>query len=48
MILSNEEEVGSSAPQEARASGVIMALIAVYLSWSSVSRDQVRLNAACS
>jgi len=35
MNSNNGGESGSSAPQEARASGVIMALIAVYLSWSS-------------
>ena len=35
MISNNDQESGSALPQEARASGVIMALIAVYLSWSS-------------
>jgi drug/metabolite transporter (DMT)-like permease len=35
MISNNEQEVGSAVPQDARASGVIVALLAVYLSWSS-------------
>jgi drug/metabolite transporter (DMT)-like permease len=35
MISDNEEGGRSTVPQEARATGVIVALIAVYLSWSS-------------
>ena len=35
MILNNDQESGSAVPQGARASGVIVALLAVYLSWSS-------------
>jgi drug/metabolite transporter (DMT)-like permease len=35
MISNNEEESGCAVPQETRASGVIAALVAVYLSWSS-------------